>query len=175
MTDADTIRLGAIRRRHQEASTDWAFTVTDEGEALTARVIPVEEPYTVLTFGKECTASDRALISHAPDDLGFTLGLLDRAFAAIRQLRKALDRNTPKPKDYAAECAMKVRDPDFQLFMMQVHGVDNASDPIRIDNRIKSMLRITSKKELNDNQDAATAWRELVGASEAWNKQRRRR
>ncbi len=151
-----------------------AFALTNQGETMTARIIPVDEPYTVLNFDKECSYPDRELISHAHEDEGFLIELLDKAFAAIRQLRKALDRNTPKPTNNAAKCAMRCGDPDFQMFMQMVHGVENSNDKIRVENRVKSMLDITSKKELDSNPDALKGWEKLVSEFYAWNKRRRK-
>lgn len=173
MTDTATMRLADIRTRAREASTDWQFALTHEGETLTARVIPVEDPYKVLTFDKACTYPDRDSIIHAHADRTFLLELLDEAFAVIRRMRGQLPR-PKKPADYAAECAMKCKDPDFQMFMHQVYGVDNPSDTLRVENRVKSMLQISSKKDLNENSEAANAWRKLVGEAEAWNKRRNR-
>lgn len=173
MSDADTIHLNAIRQRHREASTDWVFTIDETGETAQARQIPAEDHYPVLTFSKECTLPDRELVTHAHEDVGFLLVLLGQSFRAVRELRKALERNTPKPTDHAAKCAMRVKEPDFQLFMQMVHGVENSHDHIRVENRVKTMLAITSKKELDTNPEALKGWEKLVSEFYAWNKRRR--
>jgi len=174
MPDPQTERLNAIRRRQTEASTDWQFRAGNDGEQLTARVIPVDDPYTVLTFAGDCTYADREAVCHAHDDKAFLLDLVDNAFTVIRQLRRALERHQPKPKDYAAEMAMKVKDPAFQLYMQVNHAVDNSHDPMRVENAVKRMLRITSKKELVENSDAAHGWRDLVRNADDWNRSRSR-
>ena len=175
MPDAQIDRLAAIRRRHSEASTDWQFALTNEGETVAARVIPVEEPYAVLRFSKECSYPDREFVCNAHADNGFLLELLDQSFEMVRRLRRALERRQPKPKDYAAECAMKCAEPAFQQWMHEVHGLDNAHDATRVANRVRTMLAIQSRAQLNIDQGAADRWRKMVDDFEAWNKRRGRR
>jgi hypothetical protein len=174
MPDPQIDRLADIRRRHAEASTDWQFALTNEGEIVSARVIPVDDPYTVLTLAKDCTHYDRELVCHAHADQGFLLEMLDQAFTVIRTLRHALERRQPKPTNYAANCAMACKSAEFQLFMHVEHGVDNPSDFIRVENKVKSMLGIHSKKELDQDPDAAQRWLKLWRDGQDWNKRRAR-
>lgn len=170
MPDTQTARLADIRRRHAEASSDWQFALTNQGETVSARVIPVEEPYIVLTLSKECSYPDREFVCNAHADHGFLLELLDEAFNVIRRLR----RREPKPKDYAAECGIKCGDRFFQRWLFDVHGLENP-DSTRAATKVRFLLNIESRAQLNTDQAAADRWRKMVDDFERWFKARNRR
>jgi hypothetical protein len=171
MPDAATARLAEIRRRHAEASSDWQFALTRSGdEAAMARIIPVEDPYQVLTFASDCAYPDRDFVLQAHGDQGFLLELLDEAFAVIRRMRGKL----PKPKDYAAECGMKCDEAMFQKWLFEVHGLDDP-DAVKAATKVRFMLQIDSRAALNTDPDAAARWRKMIGDFEHWLKHRSRR
>lgn len=168
MTDPKTDRLNTIRFRHHAASTDWAIREASVGRSLYARIIPVEPQTMQLIFDRDCAEADINFLGHAHDDQTFLLDLVDEAFAVIRTLRRALS-NQPKPKDYAAQCAMLCGQPAFQKFLFELHGLEN-QNPEAAASRVRSILNISSRTELNTNPAAAEGWRKLFGAFEQWRK-----
>lgn len=115
------------------------------------------------------------LAASAPSDMRFLLGLLDRCKAAYVEKARALEafrRANPLPgetpganKDYAAEAAMKVTDVKFRVFVRHhpdarpVGGASGDRDPVDIaTDRLRAILSITSRRQLNDEPDAAARW-----------------
>lgn len=170
MTDPKTERLNSIRFRHNAASTDWSLRESGAGRSLYARIIPQEPPALLLTFDSQAAAADENFLALAHEDMRFVLDLLDEAFGVIRKLRVAM-QNKPKPKDFAAECAMKCSETAFQRFLHEVHGLDHPWDSHRAATKIHSILNIKSRRELNESPAAAEGWKKLRGEFEAWRKQ----
>lgn len=162
-------RFRAIGDRLARMSQDWQLT--PEGEAIVARLIETHPLDPVLTFDPNADRNDIDFVAAAPADIGFLLDLVRELGTELRALR-------PSPKkqpDYAAECAMKCADRNFQQWMSEVHGLDNAHDDIRVASRVRTMLAITSRKQLNTDPDAAARWRRMVEDFEHWNRKRTRR
>ena len=74
---------------------------------------------------------------------------------------------TNKPKDYAAECAMKCADPAFRKFLKEQHGLENSTDEATATG-VRTICEINSRRELNSAPDKAHIWRRLVNDFEAW-------
>lgn len=155
-----------IEALHSRTSTDWQV----DFNAIVARLIPQHDPQPVATLDPFADRNDIAHLVGAHAAIGFLIGLVKDLGTELKALR-------PKPKpptNNAAKCAMRCGDPDFQMFMQMVHGVENSNDKIRVENRVKSMLAITSKKELDSNPEALKAWEKLVAEFFTWNKRRRK-
>lgn len=165
--DAKTIRLAAIRRRHFAAPTDWSRRETSDGSMLYARIIPPEPPIGLVQFTGDCGDETIELLLYAHEDEGFLLELLDEAFRVIRQLRG----KQQKPKDYAAECAMKCGEPAFQRFLAEMHGLDRQNKDSAA-SRVRSILMIESRTEINTNPAAAEGWIKLRDQFNDWMKPR---
>lgn len=71
-------------------------------------------------------------------------------------------------KDYAAEAAMKCDDPAFKRFLMDRHGLQSPATEERTAQKLRSVLRVTSRRELNDGGEAAARWVQLRRDFEAW-------
>jgi hypothetical protein len=169
VTDPKIERLNSIRFRHNAASTDWSLRESSAGRSLYASIIPQEPPALVLIFDGQTGTADENFLCFAHEDMRFVLDLLDEAFAIIRNLRRALDRE-PKPKDYAAQCAMLCDKPAFQRFLTERHGLENQNRDAAA-SRVRSIVNISSRTELNTNPAAADGWKKLYGDFEAWRKQ----
>ncbi len=116
----------------------------------------------------ECGFEDRRLMTKAPTYLRAAILLAEAAFTRIRVLEAELaGRKPPAPKDYAAECAMKCNDRLFRIYLSECHGVD-ATDSERINTRVRSILAIRSRAELNTDPAAKARWRDLKAAFDAW-------
>ena len=171
-TDQDRARLSAIWNRIDQASTDWSLSV--DGESLLARVVPGTSPVQIVSLAADCGYEDRDFLMNARDDVAFLLRLLGEAFHAIRQQQPA-DRNhgrrsspPAKPKDFSAECAMKCGDQLFRRYLMERHGVEDVSDSIRVASRVRSILNVRSRGELNTDPNAAARWKDLRADFDAW-------
>ncbi|MDX3929187.1 MAG: hypothetical protein QHC90_25725 [Shinella sp.] len=155
-------RLDAIRNRAGLASRDWGVMAGLEGFCLTAAGGEI-----VATFAESAAYDDRELICHAPDDLRFMLEIYDRLSARYRRAAAELAKRNPPPKDFAAECAIKCEDPLFLRFLRDEHGVDT-SDTLRVASRIRTMLAIQSRAELNTNDAAKQRWLSLRSQFDNW-------
>lgn len=118
---------------------------------------------------EDCSYDDRRLMEKSPRLLRALVILLERSFAEIRRLQPKQD----KPKDYAAECAMKCQvDGLFKQYLMAAHQLMDAGDAERIKTRVRSILAITSMAELNTNPDATARWKQLRGDFDTWRRTR---
>lgn len=160
-------RLEQIRRRHHEASSGWMLGVSNGCETLTARFIPADEPTMVATLAKDSSYADRDFLLSAHTDIAFLLGLVDRAIRAMRSIQRRQERDE-RAKDFAAEAAMKCAEPLFQKFIADRFGLEPPIDEKRVATRLRSILRVASRSELNSNPAAASAWRQLRSDFETW-------
>lgn len=80
--------------------------------------------------------------------------------AEIRQLRGEPDPEAKKPFSFARQCAIQCAKPDFKHWLHEIHGADIA-DQIRVDNHVRTMLRIESRAELDHDHEAARRWQDL--------------
>ena len=164
---SDKERLDTVRSRHELASTDWKFVLDGRRqEQIVARLVPTIPQSPIVTLTEECGYQDRDFLVHAHTDIQFLLDLLGRAFRKIRVMEQAAERKE-KAADYAAECAMKCDDPLFKRFLLEQHQVD-LSDRERIISRVRTMLAIKSRAELNKDPKAAERWFSLRAEFEAW-------
>lgn len=81
--------------------------------------------------------------------------------AEIRQLKGEPDPDAKKPFSHARQCAIQCSKADFKHWLHEIHGAD-ISDQIRIDNHVRSMLRVESRAELDHNPEAARRWQDLL-------------
>ncbi len=122
----------------------------------------------------DCSYDDRQLLLKAPQLVRALLVLAETAFAKIRSLEPPQDRwqsqrpRDEKPKDYAAECAMKCNDRMFRQFLVEQHNVPDVADAERIAVSVRNILRIKSRGDLNKDPAAAARWIEFRGSFEAW-------
>ncbi len=131
---------------------------------------------TYVRFEAGCPFLQQQAFLHLPRNLRFLLGLLDRASASVRTLRQRLERYEPPPtpepkkKDYAAEVTMKCQTGAFRRFLIECHGLPDTADLERTLTRIRTLLRIESRSELNTDPDAQARWKSLKQEFERWMK-----
>jgi hypothetical protein len=117
---------------------------------------------------------DGEMVLNAPDDLIWLLGTYDALAGRYRALRSELGRQAPprqaqqKPKDYAAECAMKCTDSAFKIFLEECHGLAKPLTDDRAANKVRFLLKIRSRAELNTDDAAGARWQELRNHFDAW-------
>lgn len=147
-----------------------------DGMKLVVAGMDARDQDIICTIDHACPADNRELILkhiEIPADLINMLektgALLREKDGEIRQLRAALEEKGGKPaKDYAAECAMKCAEPAFQRFLAERHGLPMPTDKDKAGTRVKFVLRVESRKALNENPAAASLWRDMVKNFEAW-------
>ncbi|MBZ5760248.1 hypothetical protein LAV84_06765 [Rhizobium sp. VS19-DR104.2] len=167
-------QVAALRRRYDEAARDWSLSIS--GEELFAVIVPGTPPVAIATLSADCGYEDREFLLHIYQDIGLLLRLLDEACEVIRrnrstpQARQARQQAAPaKLKDYAAECAMKCNDMRFRAYLREKHDLET-TDAERINTRVRSILAIGSRAELNTDPAAAARWQSLKGDFEIWSR-----
>ncbi|WP_051514890.1 hypothetical protein [Brucella rhizosphaerae] len=126
----------------------------------------------IATFHPGATPDEIDMVVGAPRMAAFMLKLVDRAIAAVRQA--APRQNAPRqsrqrnPRNFAAEAAMKCDEPVFRAFLEEQHGLERPLTSDRAAQRLRSILNIKSRKELNENSAAAERWQDFRAAFEAW-------
>lgn len=92
-----------------------------------------------------------------------------RAADAFRQMREQQGAKPAlKAKDYTTEAAMKLKERAFQRFLEEVGGKGPVRDEFAADKVLKALLRVDSKKKLNEDMVAQQAWFDLRGRFDAW-------
>lgn len=71
-------------------------------------------------------------------------------------------------KDYAAECAMLCGNPAFKVFLNERHGLERPLTDERVAQKVRSLLGVVSRAELNRPGRAVDAWRQLRDAFQSW-------
>ncbi len=80
--------------------------------------------------------------------------------AEIRRLNGEPDP-TAKKFSHAQQCAMWCGKQDFKQWLRDIHGADIADDN-RIATHVRNMLRVKSRAELDQNEEAAARWQDLL-------------
>jgi len=173
---SEAARLARVRDQLSAiAPASWA-RVHDGNEADSGCYVealgPMGELSPVLRFCAGATEAEIAFVVEAPDTMRFLLGLVDRA---IDRLKPREDRSPrhgdpapAEPKNFAAECAMKCGEPAFRVFLEERHGLQRPLTDERVAQKVRSMLGVTSRKELNNGGQAAERWKALRADYDAW-------
>ncbi len=76
--------------------------------------------------------------------------------------------DTVEMKNHAAEAAMKCQEPAFKAFLEARHGLERPLTGERVAQKVRSLLGVTSRAELNRNAAAVDRWKRLRGEFETW-------
>ncbi|MDH0116772.1 hypothetical protein N7379_19975 [Rhizobium pusense] len=147
----------------------WAFEPRGNNIAVIARRSTGDEAL-ICTLHADALPDERDLICGAAENLAFFLGLLDRASSAVRDLRKQVEAQQAAAvrKKYAAQAAMLLSDRTFQRFL-EIKGAGGAvRDKTQADTRLKSILAVSSKKEIDNDPRAQAAFLHFRKDFEAW-------
>lgn len=149
----------------------WHRSMDDHGEFLEARD-EHGEFVELARFTPRATFDEIAFIADAPEMAGFLLGLVDRAIEKARRGAATRQQAEPArqdaPRDFAAEATMKCNEPAFRRFLAEQHGLEPPLTKDRAVVKLRSILAITSRRELNGNGQAAERWKALRAAFKAW-------
>ncbi|MDW9588698.1 hypothetical protein GOA80_22020 [Sinorhizobium meliloti] len=164
-------RMNAIRNRIALATRDWG--IQSDGGKLCLTAATGEGTFLVATIADKAPVGESELVLSAPGDLIWLLETYDALAARFRALRAELHRHAPQqqrrePKDYAAECAMKCAEPAFKVFLEECHGLSKPLTDDRAATKVRSILNIGSRAELNNDPAAAERWQKLRGHFDAW-------
>ncbi len=170
----DAARLRAIRTGLAAIQPgQWQRAADDEGEFVEART-EHGELLPIARFHAGATFDEMMFICAAPDMVAFLLNLVDRAIDRARAQKAAsppVQRvGQGAPPDFAAEATMKCDEPAFRTFLAEKHGLEHPLTKDRAVVKLRSILGITSRRELNENGQAAKRWKALRGDFYAWRK-----
>ncbi|TCN30287.1 hypothetical protein [Sinorhizobium americanum] len=160
-------RMDAIRSRVALAAPEWGLK--SDGGKLCLTATSKEGAALVATIVDGAPIDDSEMLLNAPDDLIWLLKTYDALAGRYRDLRRQAPRQEQqKPKDYAAECAMKCAEPAFKKFLEECHGLERPLTDDRAANKVRFILNISSRGKLNDDPAAAARWQELRNHFDAW-------
>ncbi|HTV69788.1 MAG TPA: hypothetical protein VMF90_14735 [Rhizobiaceae bacterium] len=164
-------RLDQIRGQLDAiAPATWSLACTVVGARTVMMVEAAQaigEPATLFTFDPVASSDEMQFAADAPGTVRFLVGLVDRAIEKMRPARDDVQPETAPP-NYAAEAAIKCGQPAFKTFLMECHGLERPATDERTAQKLRSLLGITSRRELNRDTQAAECWRTLRGEFEAW-------
>lgn len=169
---SDSARLARIRDQFRGvAPAQWSRVYDGAGCFVEARG-EMGERSAIARFDAAASEDEIALICEAPDHIGFLLGLLDRAIARLRPPPARPDSRgeamAENAKNFAAECAIKCGEPAFRVFLEDRHGLERPLTDERVAQKVRGLLGVVSRRDLNDSERAAEAWRRLRGEYDAW-------
>ncbi|WP_192384757.1 hypothetical protein [Mesorhizobium silamurunense] len=172
---SDAARLKAVRASLEAISPAVWLRAQDESGPLIEARADFGEIVMLARFSEHASPDEVAFAADAPDTVRFLLKLLDEAFARIRTLRPELQRNPtvgePAARDvknFAAECALKCQDARFKVYLEEKHGLERPLTDERVAQRVRSILGVQSRNELNNGGKASEAWKALRADFAAW-------
>ncbi|WP_376709100.1 hypothetical protein [Pseudochrobactrum lubricantis] len=169
---AEAMELRKARERFAAlGKVEWLLTA--DGTATFVEARSGAERVVVAHFSDKATTDEIDFFVNAPRMVDLLLRLVDRAIAATRRDgANASQQAQPagKPVNYAAQAAMKCGEPAFLVFLEERHGLERPLTDERAAQKLRSLLRIASRKELNNDSAAAERWRSLCTDYQAWRK-----
>lgn len=120
----------------------------------------------ILLLTEEISYADREFVTRGPQMLRAALqaGRYLKDLVKDKEAEIARLKGEPDPKarkfSNAQQCAIYCAKPEFQHWLRDVHGAD-ISDLRRIESRVRSMLMVDSRAELDQDPDAARRWQKL--------------
>lgn len=171
----DTQRLAAIRADLAALETRGWTRVEDGDGGFVEATAEFGERILLLRFDALASDTEKQFIADAAETIRFLLALVDRA---IDRMRAPSSQPPAGPvhdarRNYAAEAAMKCGEGRFQTFLAERHGLEPPLDEKRTAQKLRSLLGIASRRNLNDDDAAAARWKKLRGDYEAWRRAER--
>ena len=160
-------------------SEEWSetYNMTDHRAEICVNDRINGEVLPIAIIKSDCSFDDRRLMIKAPVLLRAMVAIIEASFAEIRRLQPPEDQQQaerrartgePRPKDHAAECAMKCNDQLFRRFLTEKKGVADVTDGERIAVSVRQLLRVDKRSELNHDAGARNRWLDLRAEFEAW-------
>ncbi|MDG4903189.1 hypothetical protein P9279_22015 [Mesorhizobium sp. WSM4962] len=170
----DAARLKAVRASLEAISpAAWLRAQDENGPLIEARA-DFGEIVVLARFSEHASVDEVAFAADAPDTVRFLLRLLDEAFARIRTLRPEAPRAAAgepaarEAKNFATECAMKCQDARFKVYLEEKHGLERPLTDSKVAQRVRSILGVQSRNELNNGGEASERWKALRADFAAW-------
>jgi len=159
-------RLDAIRNRISLASPVWGVAADGEMTVTAGADEAAAQPVAVIVQG--AAFGDAELLCHVVDDITWLLDRYTTLATRYRDATRELEKSRPKPADFAAECAMKCADAAFKKYLEERHGLERPLTDERVATRIRTVLNIKSRAELNRDPAATERWKSLRADFEQW-------
>lgn len=168
----EAARLAAIRRRVEALDGGgWMLAADGAATMLDARGRD-GSLVTIARFEGVASPDEMEMAAAAPDDLRFLLGLVDRAIVALGKRDASppsrvsgMNGHTP---DHTTEAAMLCADPAFKRFLIERYGLDGPATDERAAQRLRGLLGVTSRKEINQSDAARERWVALRREFREW-------
>lgn len=205
---AEARRLAAIRGQLDAlGAAEWQLGA--DGDGMLVDTALEGDRVLLCRFGKHATSDEMQFVADAKVNVGFLLGLVDRAIGKLRSTPSPSASQPPLPPpggvecgggddgasstpiggrggageardgvggslpNYAAEAAIKCGEPAFRVFLEERHGLVRPLTDDKVAARLRSLLGVTSRRELNSDATAAARWKEIRREFDAWRKEGR--
>ncbi|MGG7519649.1 hypothetical protein ACQ3G6_17375 [Allorhizobium undicola] len=169
--------LPKIRTALQFAAPEWmtGLDAATGERVISTRETPASPVIDVARLAKGAPMDDADLLLNARLWLVALYTLFSARSQQVKQLTEELAElrrraASPGGRDYAAECAMTCTRHDFRRYLIDRHQLPADASQERIVTRLRSILNIRSRAELNTDPAAALRWRNFKGDFEAWKK-----
>jgi hypothetical protein len=167
-TPAEKQRIDKVRLRVDQVGKDWSIEADDNGLHLFASDPTDGAVEPVAIIADTISFANQDFILNAASDLAFILMMFDRCQAYVVK-NCARTPKSPKPKNFATECAIKCQtDQAFRRYLIECHSLVDAGDAERIKTKVRFILNVTSLAELNSDPNAAARWEKLRGDFYQW-------
>lgn len=177
LADAKNL-LPEIRETLGLASEEWSesYNVAKgrselcSKDRMTGRVEPMA------TILPECGFADQRLILNARTYLAALDALFVEACRVIRsqeppEATAERERHRKeKETDHAQQCGRLCNDRVFRRYLLERHQLTDQSDIERINTRVRHILAVQSRAELNTDPSALARWKNLLADFYAWRK-----
>lgn len=164
---ADAMKLRKVRGRLDAlAGAQWFRSADDRGEFLEAKTTN-GELNEIARFHPGALPEEIDFLANAPDMIIFLLRLVDRAIAKARK-EAPRQQNQNRRDDFARDAGIKCNDAAFKVFLEEKHGLERPLTAERAAQRLRTLLGVSSRSELNNNAAAAERWRSLRTSFDAW-------
>ncbi|MFC3163107.1 hypothetical protein [Ciceribacter thiooxidans] len=157
------------------ASEEWVrlYDAAVGRPQVGARDAMTGEVQVLATVERGCAYDDEELLFNAPLFLRAVLMVAQEAFEVIRRQKREIETLQAKKEkaSLAQQCAIACGDAAFLRWLFEVHGVET-TDRIRVATRVRTMLAVQSRAELDTDPQAAARWRKMYGDFKQWMKGR---
>ncbi len=166
--EADKVRLVRLRAMAAQLAGDmWTLEASDGRTRVVTRRSTGEREL-LCTVHADALPHEYELITGAFDLLVLFLDLQDRAAAKVRDLMADLERTRRKETPISSKAAMLCQDDRFQRFLEGKGAGGPVPDKQAADTRLKSLLAISSKTQLDEPGEAQKQYFRLLDDFRAW-------
>lgn len=166
---ARLLRLAEIVDRCRR--DNWEMDADGDKISVVARRVTGEQ-ITLCTIHTNALPDEIELISGALSDAILFLELRRRAITALRSGQSVQaerqQQNTLRDGDFAANAAILCAEPPFHRYLERRDPTRAIHNKEHADTTLKKLIGITSKKQLNTEARAQTAFRDLRADYQAW-------